>query len=105
MKNLGRPDKTKENIEKLLALSENSGAKMSSSSAQAIIEHSVKSKRHYEPKSRKFLNSLKPEKKAEQTSIFSEEDFETLSKQYFCNSDPLNQMTLERKREREQKLE
>ena len=104
MKNLGRPDKTKENIEKLLALSENSGAKLSSSSAQAIIEHSVKSKRHYEPKSRKFLNSLKPEKKAEETSIFSEEDFQTLSKEYFCNSDLLNQMTLERKKEHEQNL-
>ena len=99
-----KPDsnQVQHNIQKLLALSGNSGANiLTSEGTEKIVEHILKSKRHYEPKSRNFLKQLKPQKKEEEGSIFSDEDFERLSRELFGNSEPLNRKTIEKKRQNE----
>ena len=97
--NFEHSDKTDEKIQKLISLSNDFGIK--AVPTKTIIEHTHKSKRHYEPKSRTFLPNLKPKKKSESTSIFSEEDFERFSKEYFVNSDTINKTTLEKKKTKE----
>ena len=96
-------DKTDENIKKLLAFS-NNGA-LNNIPTKNIISHTNKSQRHYEPKSRGFLKSIRTQKKTEDRSIFSEEDFEKFSNEYFLNSKPINKSTLEMKKRSELKEE
>ena len=88
-----------ENVRKLLIFSNPS--KVSANPTGTIIDHTMKTKRYYEPKCRTFIKNLKPEKKLEPTSIFSEKDFETFSKEYFLNSNPISRATLEKKKEKE----
>ena len=94
-------DRTNENVQKLLAFSKDS--ELEGVSTKNILDHTHKSKRHYEPKSRNFMKNLKPKKKAESTSIFSEQDFEKFQNEYFLNSEPINKTTLLKKREHELK--
>ena len=98
-KDLENSDKTNDNVQKLLALSES--AQMSSSSKSNIINHTDKSKRHYEPKSRNFLKNLKRSKPKKQSSLFTEEDFDRFSKEYFLNSEPINKSSLDKMKQKE----
>jgi len=92
-------DKTNDNVRKLLALSESS--QMSSCSKSNIINHTDKSKRHYEPKSRNFLKNLKRSKPKKESSLFTEEDFDRFSKEYFLNSEPINKSSLDKMKQKE----
>ena len=94
-------DKTDENIKKLLAFSKDGALK--NISTQNIINHTNKTKRNYQPKSRDFLKNIKPPKKTAAESIFSEEDFEKFSTEYFLHSNPINRATVEKKRRNELK--
>ena len=98
-KDLENSDKTNDNVQKLLALSES--AQMSSCSKSNIINHTDKSKRHYEPKSRNFLKNLKRSKPKKESSLFTEEDFDRFSKEYFLNSEPINKSSLDKMRQKE----
>jgi len=92
-------DKTNENIQKLLVLSET--VQLNSSSKSNIINHTEKSKRHYEPKSRNFIKNLKGHKPTKESSLFTEEDFDKFSKEYFLNSNPINKSSLEKMKSKE----
>lgn len=92
-------DHTNENVQRLLEFSKDSELKGLSN--KNILDHTNKLKRHYEPKSRSFLKNLKPKKKTESVSIFSEQDFETFQNEYFLNSEPINKTTLLKKSEKE----
>ena len=98
-KDLENSDKTNDNVQKLLALSES--AQMSSCSKSNIINHTDKSKRHYEPKSRNFLKNLKRSKPKKESSLFTEEDFDRFSKEYFLNSEPINKSSLDKMKQKE----
>ena len=98
-KDLENSDKTNDNVQKLLALSES--AQISSCSKSNIINHTNKSKRHYEPKSRNFLKNLKRSKPKKESSLFTEEDFDRFSKEYFLNSEPINKSSLDKMKQKE----
>ena len=99
MNHLDETNIANENVRKLLIFSNPS--KVSVNPTETIIDLTMKTKRYYEPKCRTFLKNLKPEKKVEPTSIFSENDFEKFSKEYFLNSNPISRATLEKKKEKE----
>lgn len=92
-------DKTKDNVQKLLAFSETT--QLNSTSKSNIIEHNNKSKRHYEPKSRNFLKNLKGSRVKKESSLFTEEDFDRFSKEYFLHSEPINKSTLLKVKQKE----
>ena len=98
-KDLENSDKTNDNVQKLLALSES--AQISSCSKSNIINHTNKSKRHYEPKSRNFLKNLKRSKPKKESSLFTEEDFDRFSKEYFLNSEPINKSSVDKMKQKE----
>lgn len=92
-------DKTKDNVQKLLAFSETT--QVNSTSKSTIIEHNDRSKRHYEPKSRSFLKNLKGSRAKKESSLFTEEDFDRFSREYFLNSEPINKSTLLKVKQKE----
>ena len=85
-------------VQKLLGLSKASRASSDKvSSAKAVVDHNERTKRHYVPKSREFLEKFSKKKKPETDSngtVFTEEDFEKFSREYFVNSKPLHPTTL-----------
>lgn len=83
-------------VQKLLGLSEASRASTDKvSGAQAVVEHTERTRRHYVPKSREFLEKFSKKKKPETNgTVFTEEDFEKFSREYFVNSKPLHPSTL-----------
>ena len=91
--NREKQEKVELGVRKLLGLSE---ASKSVTSASEIVEQNNKLRRQYEPKSRKFLEKFGPKKKVEESSgtVFTEEDFEKFSREYFVNSKPIHPTTL-----------
>ena len=83
--------KVEAGVAKLLNISKSSR----SSAASAVFEQHEKLHRHYIPKSRNFLEKFQKKKKVEpEGTVFTEEDFEKFSKEYFVNSKPVNSTTL-----------
>lgn len=77
------------NVEKLLKLSASSSLKRLSTAP--ILEQIEASKRYYEPKGRTLLKP--PQKKAKQpaeSTVFTDQDFEQFSQEYFAHSEPLS---------------
>ena len=92
------------NLENLMALTKFSGAKLSAEAGENIFGYNTKTKRYYEPKEKSMLENLDGKNKnkndGEERATFTEDDFETLSKEYFCNSGQINRQSLETKKKK-----
>jgi hypothetical protein len=85
---LANKKKTQANIEKLLKLSASTAAK--GLAVNSILEYTEVGKRSYEPKGRTLLDRpAKSKKQKVESSIFTDQDFEKFSREYFVNSKPI----------------
>ena len=78
--------------------------------SSTVNEHQLASKRSYIPKCRlmkeggRMTSKMKKAKSAE-ASVFSEQDFEDFSKEYFGFSEPVSQKTIKAKRKKQEEDE
>jgi len=94
-----------ENAKALLSLS----AISRSRSTAGINEHQLSGKRSYTPKCHSIVdkvmgkhNNAKLKKKSQESSVFTDQDFENFSKEYFGFSDPINKKTSEKKKKKQE---
>jgi len=99
-----------ESVKNLMRLSQFSGSKLTGSSK--VVEHNMKSKRNYEPKCRQmneFYSSGKKKRNnardKSSSTLFTDEDFEKFSKEYFGKSEPINSKTIQNKRKKAEEAE
>jgi len=96
------------NARRLLAMS----AALSGVSTGAINEHQLASKRTYTPKCRlmeekmrggkAMTSTMKKRQAAEGATLFSDQDFEDFSKEYFGFSEPVSQKTIKARRKKQE---
>ena len=99
-------EKVEAEIERLIKFSEHSGSRIAGS--VTVVQHNHKTKRAYTPKCRRISDKSEGKKKPKQNnsnSLFTDQDFETFAKEYFGNSEPINQTTLDNKRKTDEKAE
>ena len=96
--------RVEKNLERLMTLSKFSGAKLAAGAGDKILSHNIGTKRYYEPKEKAIMEKLegkkKPQDEDEERAAFTEEDFESFSREYFCNSGPINRQNLEMKKKK-----
>lgn len=99
-----------ENVRQLMAMSAATGAALAATSAAgSISQHHLASKRTYSPKCRLIadrmegkLSSKWKKKQQENSTVFSDQDFEDFSKEYFGFSEPISSKTIQKKRKKQE---
>ena len=88
-----KKEKIEEGVKKLVGLSKSAKTIVK---ASTVVEHNEKHQRRYVPKSRIFKEQFNKKKPSSEGSgsVFTEEDFERFSREYFINSKPIHPTTL-----------
>ena len=88
-----KKEKIEEGVKKLVGLSKAAKAIVK---ASTVVEHNEKLQRRYVPKSRLFKEQFSKKKPSSDVAgtVFTEEDFEKFSREYFINSKPIHPSTL-----------
>lgn len=88
-----KKEKIEEGVKRLVTLSKSTKSIVK---ASTVVEHNERLQRRYVPKSRLFNEQFSKKKSADEGSgtVFTEEDFEKFSREYFINSKPIHPSTL-----------